>query len=51
MDLVKDPFECGQEDDETGVFTGRAGSNIIIVYVPDLEHRSIAVADIAYAEH
>lgn len=52
MDLVIDPFECGEEDGDTGNFTGLAGSvvrPIIIVYVPDRDSRRVFVADINFA--
>ncbi|MGZ5306725.1 MAG: hypothetical protein ACXWEG_08325 [Actinomycetota bacterium] len=52
MDLVIDPFECGEEDGDTGNFTGLAGSltrQIIIVYVPDRASRRVFVADINFA--
>ena len=52
MDLVIDPFECGEEDGHTGNFTGLAGSDarpIIIVYVPDRDSRRVFVADINFA--
>jgi hypothetical protein len=52
MDLVDDPFECGQEDDDTGNFTGRAGSDfrpIVVVYVPDRKLQRVFVADINFA--
>ena len=52
MDLVIDPFECGEEDGDTGNFTGLAGSParpIIIVYVPDPASRRVFVADINFA--
>ena len=52
MDLVIDPFDCGQEDGDTGNFTGLAGSEprpIIIVYVPDRVSRRVFVADIGFA--
>ncbi len=51
MDLVEDPFECGEEDGDSGVWTGLAGPpgrRIVIVYVPTLETRRVAVADINY---
>lgn len=52
MDLIKlGPFECGEEDSDTGIFTGIAGgvvgSTMVIVYVPDLQKRRIAVVDIS----
>lgn len=45
IDLVASgPFECGEEDDDTGVFTGVAGnvvgSMIVVVYVPDFDRES-----------
>jgi len=51
MDLVASgPFECGEEDDDTGVFTGVAGnvvgSMIVVVYVPDFDRLRIAVTGI-----
>lgn len=51
MDLVElGPFECGKEDDDTGIFTGVAGnvvgSMIVVVYVPNLERHRIAVTGI-----
>ena len=52
MDLVVDPLECGEEDGDTGNFTGLAGSParpIIIVYVPDRDSRRVFVADINFA--
>jgi hypothetical protein len=52
MDLVLDPFECGEEDDETGNFSGLAGSDfrrIVILYVPDRGLRRVFVADINFA--
>ena len=54
MDLIKlGPIECGEEDDDTGIFSGIAGnvigSTIVVVYVPDFEHRRIAVTGIALA--
>lgn len=50
MDLVRlGSFECGEEDDDTGIFTGIAGSMIVIVCVPDFERRRIAVTGIALA--
>ncbi len=48
MDCLINPYECGEEDDDTGVFTGTAGGNVIIVYVPSADGR-IAVIDIDYA--
>ncbi len=55
MDLIKlGPFECGEEDDDTGIFTGVAGnvvgSTIVVVYVPDRKHRRIAVVGIRLAD-
>ena len=52
MDLVIDPFECGEEDGDTGNFTGLAGSparRIASVYVPDRVARRVFVADINFA--
>ena len=40
MDVVEDPFGCGEEDGDTGNFTGFVGSDlqrIPIVYEPSLE--------------
>ncbi|MEP6477739.1 MAG: hypothetical protein ABJC60_10770 [Actinomycetota bacterium] len=51
MDLVEDPLACGEEDGNSGVWTGLAGPpdrRIVIVYVPTLETRRVAVADINY---
>jgi len=48
MDLLQDPFEHGQEDRETGVWTGLPGLGIVVVYVPDLPSRRVAVADINF---
>jgi hypothetical protein len=48
IDCLVNPYECSKEDDDTGVFTGTAGRNIIIVYVPNADGR-IAVIDIDYA--
>jgi hypothetical protein len=51
MDLIDlGPFACGEEDDDTGIFTGVAsdeGIHIVIVYVPDLSQKRIAVIDIS----
>jgi hypothetical protein len=52
LGMVGDPFECGQEDDDTGNFTGRAGSDlrpIVVVYVPDRKLQRVFVADINFA--
>jgi len=52
MDLVVDPLGCGEEDDDSGNFTGVAGSQarpVIIVYVPDRASRRVFVADINFA--
>jgi hypothetical protein len=49
MDLVDDPFSCGEQDGESGVWTGLPGEGIVVVYVPDAVSRSIAVADISFA--
>ncbi len=51
MDLVEDPYACGEQDRETGVWTGLVGPpgrRIVIVYVPAPETRRVAVADIDY---
>ena len=51
MDLVENPYACGVQDGNTGVWTGIAGPpgrRIVIVYVPTLETRRVAVADINY---
>lgn len=51
MDLVEDPFACGEENGDSGVWTGLAGPpgrRIVIVDVPTLETRRVAVADISY---
>jgi hypothetical protein len=51
MDLVDDPYACGQQDGATGVWTGLAGPpgrRIVIVYQPTPETRRVAVADIDY---
>lgn len=52
MDLVeRGPNECGEEDDDTGIFTGVAGNvvggMIFVVYVPDFGRRRIAVTGIS----
>ena len=51
MDLVDDPYACGEQDRETGVWTGLAGPpgrRIVIVYLPAPETRRVAVAHIDY---
>jgi hypothetical protein len=51
MDLVIDPLACGEEDGDTEVWTGITGPSdrrIVIVYVPTLSTRRVAVADINY---
>ena len=51
MDLVaRGPLEVGEEDDDSGIFTGVAGnvvgSMIVVVYVPDFDRLRIAVTGI-----
>jgi hypothetical protein len=47
MDCLIDPYARGEEDGNTGVFTGTADSRIVVVYVPN-PGRWIAVAEIRY---
>jgi len=49
MDLLADPLTWGKEDGESGVWTGWAGDDILIVYVPDRDTGQVAVVDINYA--
>jgi hypothetical protein len=49
MDLVHDPLSCGEQDGESGVWTGLPGEGILVVYAPDLSTRSVVVADISFA--
>jgi hypothetical protein len=47
MDLIKDPTNWGEEDEERGVWTGWANHRILIVYVWNDDGR-VSVADINY---
>ena len=49
MDLLRDPLAWGKEDGDTGVFTGWAGTVILIVYVPNPDSARVTVVDINYA--
>lgn len=49
MDLVVDPLSRGVEDGDSGIFTGMAGPNIVVMYVPEPRTRVVSVALIAYA--
>lgn len=46
MDLVLDPFARGSQDGMSGVFAGIAGSDVVVVYVPDLASGTVFVVDI-----
>ena len=48
MDLVGDPFACGEQDGTSGVWTGLPGNRIVVVYVPNPPAREIVVADINF---
>ena len=46
MDLVLDPLGRGLQDGTSGVFAGIAGSDVVVVYVPDPASRTVFVVDI-----
>jgi len=49
MDLVVDPLAFGVQDGESGIFIGRAGPDIAVMYVPDPATREVTIALIAYS--
>jgi hypothetical protein len=52
MDLVKDPLARATEDpDRPGVFFGRVvGTNVGVIFVPNIDEMVVYVADISSAD-